>query len=186
TCPEYCTLVPDPGNTSNDSGSPGMIPCSFEYRTIACPMGCSEYFSEIDARRKILSTDTSDSGITSVTDNIPFVSVPVLSNAIMFIFLVISRFSPPLMSIPFSAALPPPTISADGVAIPSAHGHAMTITDTNARSEKVSPIPPKKNHPSADAIAIETTTGTKYEETLSANLCIGTLLDLASSTSLII
>ena len=55
---------------------------------------------------------------------------------------------------PFSAALPAPTIRVAGVAIPSAHGQEIIITETNARIEKRRPIPPTKNHPSAEIIAI--------------------------------
>jgi hypothetical protein len=82
--------------------------------------------------------------------------------------------------------LPDPIIKAAGVAIPRAQGHAMIITETNARSEKVRPILPAKYQPSPAAIAIKITAGTKYFATVSAILCIGAFPIRASSTSLII
>jgi hypothetical protein len=63
---------------------------------------------------------------------------------------------------PCYGALPEPIINAAGVAIPRAQGHAMMITETNARSEKVTPMPPTKYHPSPADIAINMTAGTKY------------------------
>ena len=49
------------------------------------------------------------------------------------ILLAISRYSPPLNNIPCSAAFPEPIINAAGVAIPSAQGHAIIITETKAK-----------------------------------------------------
>ena len=68
----------------------------------------------------------------SVTSGLPFVSVPVLSKTMVLTLQAISNGSPPLIRMPFSAALPVPTIRAVGVANPSAHGQAMTITAVNA------------------------------------------------------
>ncbi len=65
------------------------------------------------------------------------------------------------MSIPFSEPFPAPTISAAGVAIPSAQGQATTITETKASIEKVSPTLPTKYHERDEARATETTIGTK-------------------------
>ena len=56
--------------------------------------------------------------------------VPVLSNIMVFILWALSRCSPDLMSIPFSAPLPVPTIIAVGVAKPKAQGQAITSTAT--------------------------------------------------------
>jgi hypothetical protein len=39
---------------------------------------------------------------------------------------IFSKTSPPLMSIPYEAATPVPTMTAVGVASPKAHGQAMT------------------------------------------------------------
>src|SRR5438034_851789 len=84
------------------------------------------------------------------------------------------------MRIPLSAPLPAPTNSAAGVAIPRAQGHAITITDTKARREKASPIPPMKYHRTPEVVAIRMTDGTKYADTLSASLCRGALPTWAS------
>ena len=56
----------------------------------------------------------------------PEVRVPVLSKTIVVIDDIFSRTSPPLMRIPYEAATPVPTITAVGVARPSAQGQAMT------------------------------------------------------------
>ena len=101
------------------------------------------------------------------------VRVPVLSKITVFIFRASSSWSPPLIKIPFSAPLPVPTSRAAGVAIPNAHGQAIITTETKARREKASPIPAAKNQNRAEAVAISMTDGTKYAETLSANLCNG-------------
>ena len=62
----------------------------------------------------------------------PVVTVPVLSSTIVSIRRVRSSASGPLIRMPSSAPRPVPTISATGVASPSAHGQAMISTDTNA------------------------------------------------------
>ena len=79
-----------------------------------------------------------------------------------------------------------------GVARPRAHGHAMTSTATKAVSEKVSASPtsqmpePTKYQNRNVAALTESTAGTKYPATVSANLSIGALVLCASSTSLTI
>src|SRR3989344_9023453 len=75
---------------------------------------------------------------------------------IAVIFLVISSGTPPLIKMPFSAPLPVPAISAVGVASPSAHGHAITITAVNAISANGSVAPRKKYHEIKVSIAILT------------------------------
>jgi hypothetical protein len=57
--------------------------------------------------------------------------------------LIFSKISPPLMSIPYEAATPVPTITAVGVARPSAHGQAITnaeIPKLNANWNLVYPL----------------------------------------------
>ena len=100
--------------------------------------------------------------IISVTDGLPCVNVPVLSNTIVFTLFAISRYFPPLNKMPFWAPFPVPIINAAGVAIPRAQGQAMIMTDTNARSEYVKPMLPAKYHPKAADVAMSITTGTKY------------------------
>ena len=55
--------------------------------------------------------------------------MPVLSNTTVVILLIRSRMSPPLINTPNEAAMPVPTITAVGVASPSAHGQAITRVD---------------------------------------------------------
>ncbi|MEG2053276.1 MAG: hypothetical protein RRZ92_04985, partial [Bacilli bacterium] len=57
----------------------------------------------------------------------PSVKVPVLSNAITFIFLIFSNVSTLLNKIPFFAPLPTPTKIAIGAAIPIAQGQEIEI-----------------------------------------------------------
>ena len=52
--------------------------------------------------------------------------MPVLSNTIVVIEETFSRTSPPLIRMPYDAAMPVPTITAVGVARPKAQGQAMT------------------------------------------------------------
>ena len=66
--------------------------------------------------------------LSSETMKLPVVMVPVLSNAIFLIVATFSIVSPPLINIPFLAALPIPTITAVGVANPIAQGHDITNT----------------------------------------------------------
>ena len=58
----------------------------------------------------------------------PHVSVPVLSKMTVVALESVSSAAPPLISTPFWAPTPVPTMTAVGVASPSAHGHAMTST----------------------------------------------------------
>ncbi|EKD46585.1 MAG: hypothetical protein ACD_67C00162G0002 [uncultured bacterium] len=104
----------------------------------------------------------------SVTSGFPCVSVPVLSKITAEILLAASNASPPFTSTPYSAPLPVPTISDVGVASPSAHGHAITITDVNAISENASVAPRAKYHTPNVKIAIPITAGTNHAEILSA------------------
>ena len=76
----------------------------------------------------------------------PVVTVPVLSSTIVSTRRVDSSTSGPLISSPSWAPRPVPTISATGVASPSAHGQAMISTATAAVNANValSPVPSQK------------------------------------------
>ena len=67
--------------------------------------------------------------IKSLIISFPSVRVPVLSNTTVVIWLTFSNMSARLMIMPKEAAIPVPTITAVGVARPSAHGHAITSVD---------------------------------------------------------
>eukprot|EP01137_Pigoraptor_chileana_P013689 Opistho-2@67492 len=78
---------------------------------------------------------SSAKSLHSVTCGFPAVSVPVLSNTTIVTLCARSSGSPPLMSMPFLAPTPVPTITAVGVARPRAHGHAITSIEIANKSE---------------------------------------------------
>ena len=65
--------------------------------------------------------------------------VPVLSSTTVSARCAVSKASPDLMRIPFSAPLPVPTIMAVGVASPKAQGQEMTRTAMPMDREKAGP-----------------------------------------------
>ena len=99
---------------------------------IACATGCSDAASRAPAKRRISARLAPFSGATSASSIRPSVIVPVLSSTIVPTRRVCSRTSGPRIRIPSCAPRPVPTISAVGVARPSAHGHAMIRTATAA------------------------------------------------------
>ncbi len=112
----------------------------------------------------------------------PVVTVPVLSSTTVSTRRVDSSTSGPLIRMPSWAPRPVPTISAVGVASPSAHGQAMISTATAAvNAATVSPVTPSQT-PNVPA-ASSSTTGTKIPEIRSASRCTSALPFCASSTS---
>jgi len=71
----------------------------------------------------------------------PLVIVPVLSKTTSVIPTAFSIDRGDLITMPDFAALPEATSSAIGVAKPSAHGQAMTSTETAAVIERVISVP---------------------------------------------
>ena len=69
-------------------------------------------------------------GATATSLGLPSVSVPVLSTTSVSTFSSVSSASAFLISMPFCAPLPVPTMIDIGVARPSAQGHAMISTAT--------------------------------------------------------
>ncbi len=112
----------------------------------------------------------------------PVVTVPVLSRTTVSTRRVDSRTSGPLMSRPSWAPRPVPTISAVGVARPSAHGQAMISTATAAVNAYAALSPVPSQNPSV-ATAMPITTGTKMPEIRSARRWTGALPVCATSTS---
>ena len=90
-----------------------------------------------------------------------------------------------LKRIPFRAPRPVPTIMAVGVAKPNAHGQEITSTET-AISSANSQEYPHSIQTMAAMIAMLMTVGTKIPLTLSAKRATGALVEVASSTNLII
>ena len=104
----------------------------------------------------------------------PSVTVPVLSSTIVVIRRVCSSTSGPLIRIPSCAPRPVPTISAVGVASPSAHGQAMISTAT-AAVNAADASPGERASRRASRARSRCTIGTKTAETRSASRCTGAL-----------
>ena len=111
----------------------------------------------------------------SATSGLPSVIVPVLSNTHTSTSFELSNVSPFLMSIPYSAALPTPTVTAVGVARPNEHGHATTRTEIRQVSANNKPEPATKYHKQNTIIAIVRITGMNQLTILFANLWTGGL-----------
>ena len=108
---------------------------------IARATGCSLASSAEPASRTSSARSTPSPATTPTTVSAPSVTVPVLSSTIVVIRRVCSRISGPRIRIPSCAPRPVPTISAVGVARPSAHGHAMISTATAAvNAAETSPV----------------------------------------------
>ena len=81
------------------------------------------------------------------------------------------------------AARPVETVTDNGVASPSAHGQAISSTDTAATSACVTRgSGPNANHSAHDHTAMSTTAGTKTPEIRSANRCTGAFELCAAAT----
>ena len=122
TCrPSTTPSAPRPGRATNPVTAAGASTVAASARAI----GCSEACSTAAARRT-----ASRSPITSVTVEVPVVTVPVLSSTTVSMRRADSSTSGPRIRMPSCAPRPVPTSSAIGVARPSAHGHAMISTAT--------------------------------------------------------
>ena len=106
---------------------------------MARPIGCSDADSSAAARRRTSSADSPSAATTSWTVISPVVTVPVLSSTMVSTRRVDSSTSGPLIRMPSWAPRPVPTMSAVGVARPSAHGQAMISTATAAVKAAVAP-----------------------------------------------
>ena len=125
-----CDAVrPFPGSTLNSSKASAFIFLHSASLTIAFANGCSLFISREYASLNKVSSSYSLIGIISVTLGSPFVIVPVLSSATIFILPVSSSETAVLNKIPFFAPTPFPTIIATGVASPSAQGQLITSTE---------------------------------------------------------
>src|SRR5437867_10223683 len=102
------------------------------------------------------------------------------------IFWAFSTYSPSFIRTPFSAPFPVPTMIADGVAMPSAQGHAMMMTAMKNTRACATDSPRGTDHRKNVRAAIPTTAGTNTDATRSASRWIGARDACASSTSLMI
>mmetsp|Transcript_23783 Transcript_23783/g.44689 ORF Transcript_23783/g.44689 Transcript_23783/m.44689 type:complete len:233 (-) Transcript_23783:1643-2341(-) len=159
-----------------------LLPSSFssQYFTTATARGCSELFSAHPIKYRISSPISARSKKVA-TSGLPMVRVPVLSKTTAVTLASFSKQSPPLISTPFLAPTPVPTMTAVGAARPSAQGQAMTsVAMANMKLNMSSPSSSYQSFGTAPEYvrAIQTTnvrrlhaktTGTKTAEMLSAN-----------------
>jgi len=120
--PPTRALTPRPARLANRSTS-GRVPLPGRAASaIARAMGCSLPDSAAPARASAASRRVPGTATTSTTSIAPWVRVPVLSRTVAVARRASSRIRGPLISTPSCAPRPVPTISAVGVARPSAHG----------------------------------------------------------------
>mmetsp|Transcript_17581 Transcript_17581/g.49481 ORF Transcript_17581/g.49481 Transcript_17581/m.49481 type:complete len:269 (-) Transcript_17581:922-1728(-) len=130
---------PSPGRPPPAAAAAASPPCCLCANcTTARPRGCSLCASAAAASASSRGWPQPPPSMVrqSVTCGRPWVSVPVLSNTMASTLCARSRASPPLMSRPWAAPTPVPTMTAVGVARPRAHGHATTTTAMPNSSEK--------------------------------------------------
>ena len=192
--PSTVARTPLPLTASKSAASFSASPSAFARLTTARASGCSLPVSAEPAQRSSSLSAIPPRGATSVTSGWPFVMVPVLSKTMVRTSFMVWMASPERIRMPFWAPMPLPTISAVGVARPSAHGQAITITATPAKTASESAersgrthgstpcvrpatcrsAPGKTSHAAKVSSASAITTGTKKAVTRSANACIGT------------
>ena len=120
-------------------------------------------------------------GCVALTTGTPAVSVPVLSTTSVSIFSARSSDAALRTRMPADAPLPTPTISAVGVARPSAHGHAITSTAV-ARISASPQSPSARPLPTSVTAAMTSTAGTNHADTASARRCTGAFDPCAAAT----
>src|SRR5512136_172359 len=161
---------------------------------MACASGCSEDCSAEATSLSISScVRTLPSAMTSTTCGLPSVSVPVLSKMMACSLAACSSAVAFLNKMPCCAPRPVPTMTAVGIAKPSASGQAMTTTViAKVSAQTVLSIPdgmikpPKKYQPKNVASPNTTAAATSHWAARSANLCEGALEFCAICTSLTI
>ncbi len=149
---------------------------------MACAIGCSEASSSAPTTPSTRSWSLPGSTTTSTSVIFPVVTVPVLSSTTVSTRRVDSSTSGPLIRMPSCAPLPVPTISATGVARPSAQGQAMISTATAAVNAADAPTPAPNQKPRV-ATARTITIGTNTPDTRSARRWTWALPVCASVTS---
>ncbi|MBA7567408.1 hypothetical protein ES708_09119 [subsurface metagenome] len=158
--PSTFAITPFPLKVLKYSLLRSLTPLSNDFFTIASARGCLEFFSTLAVNFSSVLFSI-PIPIISVTSGFPLVRVPVLSNIIVVNFSDLSRASPFLTRTPSSAPRPTPTVTAVGVARPSAHGQAITKTEiklVNAKRKLLSRI---KYQTTKERRAITNTIGIK-------------------------
>ena len=173
--PSTIDEIPNPVNELKSLTSNNSKFLFLASSTIAKPNGCSERYSTLAASCKRTSSDKLLNVTISVTEILPSVNVPVLSNTIVLTSLANCKASELFIKIPCSAPLPVPTIIAVGVAKPKAQGQAITSTAIIIFREKLQDTSPTKYHKIPAISAKTITIGTNTPEILSASFAIGAL-----------
>ncbi len=122
----------------------------------------------------------------STTSGRPSVSVPVLSNTTTVSRLAFSSAAALLNRMPFAAPRPVPTMTAIGVARPSASGHAMTNTVIVSVSANTAGWPSHPYQTANVATPATMAASTSHCAARSARSCPGAFEFCASCTSLTI
>ena len=183
--PSTAASTPWPGTASNECSAGTRRPRSAAAPTIAWATGCSLPASAAATRASTASSVQPAVVLTDARAGVPRVIVPVLSSTTAVTRRAVSSASPLPMRMPSSAARPVPTMTAVGVASPSAQGQAMISTAIVVVIAIVSPPVSGPNSAQATKVAAasSSTIGTNQVETRSASRCIGTFAPCASSTS---
>mmetsp|Transcript_13577 Transcript_13577/g.47311 ORF Transcript_13577/g.47311 Transcript_13577/m.47311 type:complete len:381 (-) Transcript_13577:1416-2558(-) len=201
-------MMPMPGSavtSTSDSGASSTPGWDAACCVMATAIGWSDPASALPSIRQKCGSEmagapsSSCSAVSSVcaaTAMRPSVSVPVLSNTMAVVRCTASSTAPPLMRMPARAPRPVPTMTAVGVARPSAHGQAMTRVATLRRIANSHLSVPDGNHSGSmvsvlaaisHAINVTsemlTTAGVNTAETLSTKTCTGAFVVCASETS---
>ncbi len=157
--------MPRPVSASNCSGLDNIICRPLANFTTASPSGCSLPRSALAANRNMSISSNPSTVITLVTVGSPRVMVPVLSSVIVWSRCAFSNASLFLNNTPISAPLPVPTITAVGVANPSAQGHAITSTAIVLSIAVVNETCPMISQPNSVSKAKTRTMGTNIPDT---------------------
>mmetsp|Transcript_49854 Transcript_49854/g.128276 ORF Transcript_49854/g.128276 Transcript_49854/m.128276 type:complete len:278 (+) Transcript_49854:1586-2419(+) len=174
-------LTPSPGMLSSEVTVTASSPLSFASLIIADATGWERPLSNAAASwSACCSVHTPFDTRIDFTSSIPEVRVPVLSKTMVLMFCARCSASPPLYSTPNLAPTPVPTMTAVGVAKPSAHGHATTnveMANTSANTnppygavqlEGSAPNIERRSQNARSNAAIATTAGMKTDTTRSA------------------
>ena len=124
--PPRIAVTPRPAISPDFSGVSSFASWLRQYSTTLSATGCVEHCSQLPHMESISFSLILPYDVISVTEKLPFVSVPVLSNAIALTFPRASIAFPPLNSIPSFEAAPIPEKYARGTLSTRAHGQLIT------------------------------------------------------------
>ena len=152
-------------------------------RVIACANGWSEPCSTAAAAVSNVASVTPSAVMISTTSGWPTVSVPVLSKMMTSSLVASSSAEAFLNRMPFAAPRPVLTITAMGVASPSASGQAITKTVIVSVTASSSGSPMTQNHTAKVVRPMTMAAITSHCAARSASNCAGALAFCAACTS---